>query len=147
MAEKKENQDFQDLYVRTLADFQNYKKRVEKERSTWMFQAQIDILQPLLTVMDDLDRAVISCHKHEECEEQKGVLAGLELIKKNVEKTFKDLGVKEVDCSGQFNPDLHEALLEVESPDHTSGDIVEVVNKGYEYKSEVIRHAKVSVAK
>ena len=131
-----------ELYVRLLADFQNYKRRIEKERMGWMIDAQKDVLRPLVGIMDDMSRAVNACKGNE----------GLELLQKNIEKTFKDLGVVEIDCSGKFNPEFHEALIEVESPGHTAGDIVEVHGKGYvfqptEHVSYVLRHAKVSVAR
>lgn len=144
---KKEKTNYQDLYTRVSADFQNYKRRIEKERLSWILQSQIEIVRPLLSLIDDLDRAVDSCRKQEEDASKESILAGLGLIQKNVDKTFKDLGVSEIDCTGQFNPDLHEALLEVDSSDHASGEIVEVINKGYMFKDQVMRHAKVSVAK
>jgi Molecular chaperone GrpE (heat shock protein) len=131
-----------ELYVRLLADFQNYKRRIEKERMGWMVDAQIDVLRPLVGIMDDMSRAVTACTGNE----------GLVLLQKSIEKSFKDLGVVEIDCSGKFNPEFHEALIEVESPGHTAGDIVEVHGKGYVFQpteqvSYVLRHAKVSVAK
>jgi len=128
--------DYQKLYMRAAADFQNYKRRVEQQRSSWMQQAQGDVLLPLLSILDDIERAL-----------ELETLAGLELIQKNITKIFKDLGVKEIDCSGQFDPELHEALMQAESADHKSGDIVQVMNKGYTFHDEVLRHAKVSVAK
>jgi len=142
----KNKKDYQDLYLRSVADFQNYKRRVEEERAAWISHAQIEVLKPLLHLIDDIDRAVDSCKKQEEADKE-SILSGLELIKKNLDKTFKDLGVSEIDCSGKFDPNFHEALIEVDSPDHTSGDIVDVVNKGYMFKDKVVRHAKVSVAK
>jgi molecular chaperone GrpE len=62
-------------------------------------------------------------------------------------KIFKDLGVEEIDCTGEFDPELHEALVEVDSKEHKSGEIVDVLTRGYTYNSHILRHAKVSVAK
>lgn len=141
--------DYEVLFLRVTADFQNYKKRVEKERIQWYEDAQIDVLGKMLAILDDLDRAVDSYKKQDGDGKNvsDGVLKGLELVQKNAHKIFKDLGVEEIDCSGQFSPDLHEALLEVDSKEHASGDIVDVINKGYALRSRVVRHAKVSVAK
>ncbi len=129
---------YKDLYQRVFADFQNYKRRIEKERLRWILQGQIEVLKRFLLVIDDLDRAIQSLESSD---------AGLEIIKKNTDKILSDLGVEEIDCSGMFDPDLHEALLQVESKNHKSGEIVEVFNKGYTINTNVIRHAKVSVAK
>lgn len=136
--------DYKDAFVRLTADFQNYKKRVEKERFTWAIQAQMDVINPFLSIIDDIERALNSSKAQSE---GNTLFAGLELIQKNAEKIVKDLGIAEIDCSGKFNPDLHEALIEVDSPDHTSGDIVTVISKGYMFQAQVLRHAKVSVAK
>ena len=132
------------LYLRVLADFQNYKRRIAKERMDWMRNAKMSVLKPMLTVLDDIDRAIEACASRGE---EADILAGLELTKKNIEKTFKDLGVTPIDSSGQFDPELHEALLHVESADHTSGEIVAVMSKGYLFDGQGVRHAQVSVAK
>ncbi|MCK4517461.1 nucleotide exchange factor GrpE [Candidatus Babeliales bacterium] len=138
--------NYKELYLRTVADFQNYKRRIEQQRSSWMQQAQGDILLPILPILDDVERAIESVAKQKKTGQEE-MLAGLELIQKNITKIFKDLGVKEIDCFGKFDPELHEALMQIESADHKSGDIVQVMNKGYIFHDEVLRHAKVSVAK
>ena len=129
--------------VRVNADFINFKKRVTKERAEWEDFAQINILQSFLPLIDDLERAL------QNSEQEKGSLLfdGLNIILKNVKKTFNKLDVKEIDCSDDFNPDLHEALMQVDSKEHKGGQIVLVLNKGYTFKDKVIRHARVSVAK
>ena len=135
--------DYKDLYMRTVADFQNYKRRVEQERAEWMRDAQGETVKQLLPVVDDLQRAISFCDEKKDSK----VLEGLALMQKNVDKTFSDLGVTEIDCSGEFDPGFHEAVVQVDSKDHESGEIVEVISKGYALNDQVIRHAKVSVAK
>lgn len=147
MFKKKSKTDYKDLYTRVSADFQNYKRRVEKERAEWMRGAQGDVILPLLSVLDDLERGIEACRTQEETKEQQEVCAGLELVYKNVSKTFNDFEIEEIACSGAFNPELHEALVQVESAEHESGEIVDVITKGYMFHSQVLRHAKVSVAK
>ncbi len=133
--------------LRVNADFQNFKNRVEKEKSEWITVAQATVIEKFLPIMDDLDRALQACKKEEMDKKQLAWLQGFEIIQKNLKKTFSELEVKQIDCSGDFNPDFHEALIQVDSPDHESGQIVQVLNKGYLFKGKVLRHAKVSVAK
>ena len=91
--------------------------------------------------------AIKSSEKCELSDEMKSWLDGFKMIRKNLDKKLTDLGVEEVDCSGKFDPNLHEALMQVESEDHKHGEIVQVVSPGYLFGGVVIRHAKVSVAK
>lgn len=136
-----------DQLLRVNSDFANFKRRVEKEQTEWMSIAQSSVLEKMLPIMDDLDRAIQACKQSNPDEKESSWLQGFELILKNLEKTFTALGVKEIDCSNGFNPDFHEALMQVDSKDHKSGEIVQVLNKGYLFKDKVLRPAKVSVAK
>jgi molecular chaperone GrpE len=144
---KETNVDFKEKFLRANADFQNYKRRVEKERLIWMQTAQGSILNALLPIFDDLDRAIKTGEEKAEDEAEQVWLDGFKIIQKNAQKTLKELGVEEVDCSGEFDPELHEALVQVESDKHKEGDVVSVLNKGYKFKESILRHAKVSVAK
>ena len=137
----KQSEDYKDMYVRVVADFQNFKKRTEQEKVEWIRAGQRDAITPLLAVLDDLDRAAESFKDNRE------VLVGLQLTQKNSTKVFQDLGVTPIDCSGEFNPEIHEAMVQVESADHEAGQIVDVMSNGYMLNSYVLRHAKVSVAK
>jgi len=132
----KPKENFEEKFLRVTADFQNYKRRMEKEQFEWIADGKATVLKKLLFIVDDLDRAIKS-----------GSCSGLELIKKNLDKALTNLGVEEIDCSGEFDPELHEAMVQVDLEDHESGHIVDVLNKGYRLGDEVIRHAKVSVAK
>ena len=144
---KETNVDFKEKFLRANADFQNYKRRVEKERLIWMQTAQGSILNALFPIFDDLDRAIKTGEEKAEDEAEQVWLDGFKIIQKNAQKTLKELGVEEVDCSGEFDPELHEALVQVESDKHKEGDVVSVLNKGYKFKESILRHAKVSVAK
>jgi molecular chaperone GrpE len=140
------NIDYKDQFLRTTADLNNFKRRVEKERSEWMTAAQSMVIEKLLPIVDDLDRALVIAQKNVTADSVTW-LDGIKLIQKNLLKTLSDLGVQEVDASGAFNPEFHEALASVESSEKASGDIVEVFFKGYSFKGKVIKHAQVSVAK
>lgn len=137
--------DYKGQFLRVSADFANYKRRVEKERLDWMQTAQASIIQKMLPVCDDLERALNVAQEQVKAE-QNSLIEGFLLIQKNVKKTFEELGVQEIDTTGKFNPEFHEALVSVASPDKESGDVVEVLRKGYLYKGKVVRHAQVSVA-
>lgn len=132
--------------LRISADFANFKNRVTKERSEWEEFAQINIITAFLPMIDDLERA-LDVAKDKINKDCLSWLAGFELIDKNLKKSLDKLGIKEIDCSSDFDPELHEALMQTDSDKHATGQIVQVLNKGYTFKNRVIRHAKVSVAK
>lgn len=132
--------------LRVSADFANFKNRVTKERSEWEEFAQINIIGVFLPMIDDLERA-LDAAKDKVDQDGLSWLAGFELMYKNLKKSLDQLGIKEIDCSSDFDPEFHEALMQAESDEHDSGKIVQVLNKGYSFKGKVIRHAKVSVAK
>ncbi len=136
-----------DQLVRVQADLQNYKRRTEKERAQWIMQAQIRVLGGILPLVDELELALKSSEQHEFNEDTQKWLDGFVLMQQNLHKRLDELGVKEIDCSCGFDPNLHEALMHVESLGHESGAIVQVLSKGYLLGDEVLRHAKVSVAK
>ena len=140
---------FKDQFLRVSADFANYKRRVEIERTQWITTGQSAIVKAFLPIIDDLERARLATEQAQsqsDAEEMKHAVEGFALIEKNLKKVLSDLGVEEIDCSGVFDPHLHEALMQTASDDHESGHIVQVLNRGYTYKDSVLRHAKVSVA-
>jgi molecular chaperone GrpE len=137
---------FRDQFLRANADFQNFKRRTEKEKTEWISMAQISALAPLVEFFENFDRAIELSEKNQ-TPETVAILEGFKLIQKNLKKTLTDLGVTEISCTGQFNPELQEALVQTESDQHKSGEIVSVLGKGYMFKDKVIRHAKVCVAK
>lgn len=130
--------------IQASADFENYKKRVEKERVQWMSAAQSAVLLDLISVVDDFDRAF---EQKEKTADMAQWLAGFELIYKGVHKLLEKYGIKEMKVEKTFDPSLHEAIMQVESAEHTSGDVVKVLQKGYMLKDQILRPAKVSVAK
>lgn len=136
--------DYKELLLRTNADFQNFKRRVERERAEWTSLMQANVLEKFLPFVQDLERAV---QVAQPIQGQELLLEGFQLILKNLKKTLTDMGVTEIETTGEFNPEFHEALMHVESPDHASGHIVQELSKGYCHKGKVLKHARVSVAK
>jgi molecular chaperone GrpE len=143
--EQSHEPNYKELYLRTNADFQNFKRRTEKEKLEWATIMQADIITKILPTIEDLERAIQTAEQ--KSTESASWIEGFQLILKNLKKTLTDLGVEEILTMGQFNPEFHEALVQIDSPEHASGDIVQVLSKGYTFKGKVIKHARVSVAK
>lgn len=144
-AEESFEESFKEQFLRLNADFQNFKRRVEKERADWMTSAQSNVLKKILPVFDELDN-VVNLAKGQETAAA-GWAKGLELSQKNWQKTLHELGVEEIPTSGMFDPELHEGLMQEETEEKQSGEVVKTFSKGYRFKGIIIKHAKVSVAK
>ena len=136
--------DLQDKYVRANAEFENIKKRLEKEKISALAYANESFARDLLDVLDALEAAVNVETKDEASKKIKeGVQNTLDLFLKKLEKH----GVKPIETNDEFDPNLHEAMMNVDSDKHASSQIVSVLQKGYQMNDRVIRPTKVSVAK
>ena len=133
---------WRDQASRIFADFDNYKKRMDREQVSWMQTAQVSVLKDLLVVVDNFDRALSV-----KTDSTADVYAGIEMINKSVMQLLNKYGVKEFADYQEFDPEMHEALMDVESADHKSGQIVKVLEKGFMIKDKVLRPAKVMIAK
>lgn len=131
-------------FIYLNAEFDNFKKRVEKERTQWIHTAQSDVICDLLIIVDNFERALSDKNVPAECA---NYVQGFDLIAKEFHKILGKYEVEEIACSTEFNPAEHEAIMQAESDKHTSGAIVDVLQKGYRRKSQILRPAKVSVAK
>lgn len=136
-----------DQLVRLGADFQNYKKRTEKDKANWGHLIQADLFNELLPIIDDFDRALDQAQKEEKTEEFTEWLKGFSLIHKSLYDFLKKQKVEPIEEVTTFDPELHEALVQVDSDEHESGAIVDVMQRGFLLNGKVIRPAKVSVAK
>lgn len=132
-------------YLHLAADFENYKKRSERENSKIAFISQANVLIKFLPVIDDFQRAFKKGLDNQSSEVQ-AWLKGFEMINHEFKKLFDSLEIKEVQLD-TFDPEIHEAIAQLEIPGKESGQIIDYVEKGYTYKGELIRPAKVSVAK
>lgn len=142
---RKENKEMKDQLLRKMAEFDNFRKRTEREYSELFARAGEDIVQKLLPVLDDLERSL----SQPDDDNHKGAFRhGIELIYSKSLKTLQDAGLKPIETEGkEFDPNVHEAMIQVENPDVPSNHIVETFEKGYYFNGRVIRHAKVSVSK
>ncbi|MBO3097337.1 nucleotide exchange factor GrpE [Gelidibacter sp. DF109] len=131
-----------DKFLRLFAEFENYKKRTTKERMELFKTAGQDVIQSLLPVMDDFDRAIHEISKTEE----KELLTGVELIRNKFKSTLNSKGLEEiaVEIGDVFSADEHEAITQIPAPsDDLKGKIVDVIEKGYKLGDKVIRFPKV----
>jgi len=135
-----------DKFVRLQADFENARKRWERDRSDILKYAGEDLLVDFLNIVDDLERSLeLSQQKHED---YTAFVKGVEMILAHFHDLIKKNGVKPIESEGKiFDPNFHEALMQVEKDDLPEHTIVEELQKGYLLNDRVIRTAKVKVSK
>jgi len=145
-AAAEKSKDIQDKLLRSQADFENMRKRLEREKQDFIKYANEGIVLELLNVLDDLERVInLAEDKHEALN---AFLKGVEMILAHLYELLKTHGVKPVEAEGKiFDPNYHEALMQVENKDLPENTIVEVLQKGYLMYERVIRTAKVKVSK
>lgn len=136
----------QDQYLRTLADFDNYKKRVLRDAGRSYQDALTSVLKIFLSVADDLERALKNKPEEKEVE---GWLNGLELIHQKLMNQMKNQGVERMDVNpgDAFDPNIHEAITQEDHPDFDDGQVIEVIQPGYRISERIIRPAMVRVAR
>ena len=133
-----------DKFLRLFAEFENFKKRTSKERIDLFKTANQEVLQAMLPVMDDFDRAMIEISKSED----EFLLKGVELILEKLKSTLVAKGLEQVDIrvGDVFNADFAEAITQIPAPtDDLKGKIVDVIEKGYKLGDKIIRFPKVVI--
>ena len=139
---RSELEEVQDLLRRKQADFDNYRKRVEREQKEFVAYAASELVLEILPVLDNLERALESSPTGSPDQIRQGV----EIIYRQFHDALKKAGLREVDALGEdFDPHLHQAVARVDSPDHREGEVVEVLQKGYFLKDRLLRPAMVKV--
>ena len=132
--------DKEDKYLRVCAEYDNFRRRSQKERESVYSDAYSDAINALLPVLDNLGRAV-------GCEDPKALADGLALILKSFDEGLTKLGIEEIKAVGEtFDPERHYAVLHVEDENYGENEVVEVLQKGYTRGDKVIRYAVVKVA-
>ena len=131
--------EYLQMAQRLQADFDNFRKRTQRENEEFKTFATAGLISELLTIEDDLDRALDSA------KEENDVVIGVRGIRQNLMKILESKGLTEIPTDGKFDPNCHEALCVVESD--TDGDIAEVFQKGYRLGNKVLRYSKVKVTK
>lgn len=129
-----------DKYLRLAAEYDNFRRRSQKERENVYSDAYSDAINALLPVLDNLGRAV-------GCEDPKALSDGLSLILKSFDEGLAKLGIEEIKAEGEtFDPERHYAVLHIEDENYGESEVVEVLQKGYTRGDKVIRYAVVKVA-
>ena len=146
--EKKDKKDLEieeltDKYKRTLAEFDNFRKRTEKEKSQMYEIGAKDIIEKILPVLDNFERGLASISDEEK---ETPFAEGMEKIYKQFIKTLEDMGVTPIEAVGkEFNPDFHNAVMRGEDEELGENIISEEFQKGYLYHDSVVRHSMVKV--
>ena len=136
-----ELEDITDRYKRILAEFENHKKRSQKERENLYNMILSDVIEAMLPILDNLENAAKVQTKDEEYKK------GIELVLKQFQDTLKSKGVEEIKALGEtFDPELHEAVSSVQDDTKGEKEIVQEYRKGYKIGTKVIRHSMVVVA-
>lgn len=143
--DKKDEQieDLNDRLRRQMAEFDNFRKRSEKEKSQMFDMGAKSIIEKVLPVVDNFERGLAAVP-----EEQKddAFVTGMDKVYKQMMTEFDSIGVKPIEAVGQeFNPDLHNAVMQVESEEFEPGIVAQELQKGYMYKDTVVRHSMVAV--
>ena len=142
--------DYKDKYLRAHADFENSKRRLEKDKMNAVSYANESFAKDILAVMDSFENALASIESTDE-ENSSEVLAnmkeGVNLTFEQLKKILEKNSIKEVVCEGEFDPEVHQAIMQVESDKHEVGDVVQVMQKGYTIKDRILRPAMVSTCK
>lgn len=138
---------WQEKCKRATADFENYKRRMYTEQQSWTIAAQKQILLDVLAIVDDFERALEQQKIIEVSSDLRSWVDGTTMVYNAVLKILQRNNIRAIEETTEFDPMLHEAIMQVESKDHTSGQVVQVLQKGYMIGDAVLRPAKVSVAK
>jgi molecular chaperone GrpE len=139
-----ELQDAKDKHLRLLAEFENFRRRTSKESFELIATANAKLLGKLTEVLDDFNLAFDPKHKTEKAEDRE---KGMSLIYNKFKNILSDEGLTEVDPAGQeFDPNLHEALMQQPSDTVPENHVIQVLQKGYKAKNKILKHAKVIVS-
>lgn len=140
----REAAEYRDRYLRALAEFDNYRKRMAREREEWRDRAQAEVLREILPVLDNFERALAAEPGEGGAE---GFRAGVELIHRDFLKVLERLDVRPFSAVGElFDPERHEAVARVERADVADQTVVEETRRGYLFRDRVLRPAQVVVA-
>lgn len=129
-----------DRLLRITAEYENYRKRTTKEKEGIYSDAYVDVLKEVLPILDNLERAVAAEGSLEDLRK------GIEMTIKGCQDSFAKLGVEEIDASGEFDPNLHNAVMHIEDENLGKNIVAEVFQKGYKKDEKIIRHTMVKVA-
>ena len=141
---KEKVDELNDRVMRQMAEFENFRKRTEKEKAQMFEQGQSNVLAKLLPVIDNFERGLAAVP---EAEKDGAFADGMNKIYKQLLKEVEDLGVTPIEAVGkEFDPNLHNAVMQVESKEYESGIVAQELQKGYMFHDNVLRHSMVAVS-
>lgn len=138
--------DYLDKYQRSLAEFDNFRKRTAREKASMYDDGVRDTVERILPVVDNFERA-LATQKKEDGEEEDSFCKGIRMILKQLQETLSALGIEEIKAMGEkFDPNIHAAVAHIDDEQYGENEIILEMLKGYKYKEKVIRHSMVKVA-
>lgn len=136
-------EELEDIRKRQMAEFENFRRRTDREKATMFDMGARSVVEKILPVVDNFERGLSAVP---EGDSAKAFVDGMNMIYKQLTQELEKLGVKEIEAKGnQFDPNLHNAVMQVASEELESGVVAEVFQKGYTMNDVVIRHSMVSV--
>lgn len=140
---KEKVEELEDRVKRQMAEFENFRRRTEKEKSAMFETGAKSVIEKILPVVDNFERGLASVPE----EEKDGAIAqGMQMIYKQLMTELENLDVKPIPAVGEeFNPEFHNAVMQTESEEYESGVIAQELQKGYTYRDSVVRHSMVAV--
>ena len=133
----------EDRVLRQMAEFENFRKRTTKEKEQMFSMGERNVIEKILPVVDNFERGLATIPEEEKDD---AIASGMEMIYKQLTKALEDLGVKPIEAVGkEFDPNFHNAVMQMESDKYESGVVAQEFIKGYMYRDTVIRHSMVGV--
>ena len=140
---KEKIDELEDKVKRQMAEFDNFRKRTEKEKSQMFETGAKSVIEKILPVVDNFERGLATIPEEEK---GSGFADGMNMIYKQLMTELENIGVKPIEAVGQeFNPEFHNAVMQVESEEYESGVVAQELQKGYMYRDTVVRHSMVAV--
>ena len=136
--------ELNDRLIRQIAEFDNFRKRTEKEKSQMYMVGASEVIEKLLPVVDNFERGLAAMTEEEK---STAFAQGIEMVYKQMMTVLSDIGVTPIEAMGvEFNPDFHNAVMQAPSEEYESGIVIQELQRGYMYKEKVIRYSMVMVA-
>ncbi len=133
----------EDRVKRQMAEFENFRKRTEKEKQTMFSMGERNVIEKMLPIVDNFERGLAAVSEEEK---ESPLASGMEMVYRQLVKQLEDLGVTPIEAVGQeFDPSFHNAVMQVESDEYPSGTVAQEFQKGYKYHDAVIRYSMVGV--
>lgn len=149
---EQEREEINERLLRKAAEFENYRRRAEREKRRRFTAGKIDAIEPILDVLDDFERSLAAASDMEEKQDAEAAYeslrGGVEMVFRKFQDALEAVGVEPIDAEGQpFDESLHEAMMRQPAPgDAEPGDVLQVIRKGYTLGDRVLRHSRVIVA-